>query len=177
MAQIDQYIKDAKQDDIGSEIADRAGQEAKSQAKKAGKAVSKRIQDRLGITALKNKVKVMTKKGVKAGAKAAFGAAKAGISALMSTPVGWVVIAATVIIGIVLISKMDADRRDRLIKEVSSDIIASEQEGSAVTETLTDEGVALLMADCPEVKRGSVSVEGGDVNATMEINADRKSVV
>ena len=65
MAQIDQYIKDAKQDDIGSEIADRAGQEAKSQAKKAGKAVSKRIQDRLGITALKNKVKVMTKKGVK----------------------------------------------------------------------------------------------------------------
>ena len=33
MAQIDQYIKDAKQDDIGSEIADRAGQEAKSQAK------------------------------------------------------------------------------------------------------------------------------------------------
>lgn len=173
MAQIDQYIKDAQQDDLGSEIANRAGSEATSQAKKAGKAVSKRIQDRLGITAVKNRMKAAAKKGLKGGMKAAFGAAKAGLSAVLSTSFGWVVIAAAVIIGIILITKLDADRQDRLIKEVSSDIIASEQEGSGVTETLTDEGVALLMADCPELKRGSISVEGGDVNATMEVNAKK----
>lgn len=173
MAQLDEYIKDAEEHNLGKDVTDKAKEEGKKQAKKQLKKMSKDIQDMTGITKLKKKIKAKAKKGIKAGAKAAFGAAKTGISALMATPFGWVVLISGVIIGVVIISKIDDAAQERLIKAVSSEVISSEETGVGVTETLTEDGVAVLMNDCPELKTSSVSIEGVDVDATMEANAKK----
>lgn len=178
MAQLDEYIKDAEEHNLGKEVTDKAKEEGKKQAKKQLKKMSKDIQDMTGITKLKKKIKSKAKKGIKAGAKAAFGAAKTGISALMSTPVGWVVLIGGIVIGVIVLSKMDDAAQERLIDAVSSEVVSSEETGMGVTETLTEDGVAVLMNDCPELKTGSVSAEGegGNVNVDAEMEAAAKKV-
>lgn len=171
MAQLDEYIKDAEDNNLGKEVADKAAGETKKQLKKAGKKMSKDIQDMTGITALKKKAKAAAKKGVKKGVKAGLAAAKTGLSALMSTPMGWVVIIAAVVGTMVVVGMIDNKRQEKLIKEVSSELITTEQDGSGITETLTEEGIAVLMGDCPEVKKGSVEAGAVDTNAAMEANA------
>lgn len=164
MANLDEYVKDAEQHNLGNEVA----REAKSQAKKAvKKPVNKlkkkamtKILEKTGLNALKG----AAKQGAKAAAKAAGMAAKSGLKAflgfLVSNPIGWIIGGVLIVAVIGFASAMAESEKAKEVAVVSSLIDA---EGN-----LTEDGVAVIMDDCPEV-----TMEPGDIDedAATEANA------
>lgn len=168
MSHLDEYIKDAEQNNLGNDLKKEIQKKAKKQVKKPIRKVmnrlKKRIMDALGITKLKKMAKQGAKKVLKAGMRAAGAALKSFVTFLVSNPVGWVV-------GIVLIAggvALAANLSEEDGKEIAALLGDSPQEEGTVGG-LSKEEIAVLMSDCPElVKKESGAV---DEDAMMLKNA------
>lgn len=167
MSHLDDYIKDAEQNNLGNDVKQEVKKQAKKQIKKpikkAMKRLKNRILDALGITHLKKMAKQGAKKVLKAGMHAAGAALKSFLTFLVSNPLGW-------IIGIILIAggvALATQLSEQDGKEVAA-LFNEEEQGSTVGG-LSDEEIAVLLSDCPElVKKDAGAV---DEDAAMLKNA------
>lgn len=162
MANLDQYEKDAKENALG----DKAAGAAKKGAKIAGKTVKNKVMDALGV----NAAKAALKKGMKAALKGLLHGAKAGLKAFLSfcvsNPVGWIILI-VIIVAIIAIAEImeHSGAYDSMLEpeaEMTAEIITE--------DGLTEDGVAILMSDCPQLKEGGglLDIDG---DAVMESNA------
>lgn len=174
MANLDDYQREAAKDDLGQKIADKAEGKAKGAAKnavkkpikKAMKNVTNRLMDVTGANALK----ASAKKGAKAVLKTVGAAAKTGLKAfggfLVSNPIGWV-IGIILIIGVIWFASSLGDSATDYSQE---EITAANSALTTDTGELTEDGVAVLMDECPET-----TVEAGEIDegATATRNAQQ----
>ena len=167
MANLDEHIREAEQDDLGTKMAQEAKGKVKNQAKQGIRGIGRHAASRFKKSAAGQAVK----KGMKAGRKALFkagaGAAKSALSFLASNPAGWIVSGCLIVGGLTLAGKLES-YQDQAAREVSSHI----EEGTGAdgtSEYLTEDGVVVLMSDCPEEKEAAA----GDIDTdmTMEANA------
>lgn len=168
MSHLDEYLKDAEQNNLGQDLKQEAKKQAKKQIKKPikkiGKRLKNRIMDVLGINRLKKMAKQGAKKVLKAGMRAAGTALKSFLTFLVSNPVGWVVGVILVTGGVALASQL----KEQDGKELTSILNESTNESGTIGG-LSDDEIAVLMSDCPElVKKESGKV---DEDATMLKNA------
>ena len=181
MSHLDEYVEDASQHNLGNDVVREVQKQGQKQAERAvqktAKAGMKRIRGGVKKIMKKtglDKVQKAAKKGIKSGTKAAGKAAARGLGAairfLATNPVGWVISACLAAVLLVWADKRESAKDDAVAIESSSTLIA-ETQGSpgAVQETLTEDGVAVLMADCPEEKQASSG--GGAITGSMEANA------
>ena len=164
MANLDDYEKNAAQDDLGQKAWDKGKAKAKGtvkkNAKKAAKKGAKKAADKLGLAALKKAATKGIKMAVKAIMHALRAALQAAVSFLMSNPVGWVILVILVIAVIAIAKNAEKGKYDHLMEDA-----IEEEDGS-----LTEDGVAILMGNCPEtVSEGALKEI--NVDAVTETNA------
>lgn len=169
MANLDEYMKDAEEHNLGKDVVDAAKGKAKSAAKKPVKKAMKKATDRLMDVTGANALKAAAKKGAKAALKAVGTAAKTGLKAflgfLVSNPIGWIVGIVLIVAIIGIASAIGSSSSEPSQEEIvaSSNLVTSSGE-------LSEDGVAVLMDECPET-----TVELGDVDedATTLRNAQQ----
>lgn len=176
MAHLDEYMKDAEENNLGKDAADKAKKESKKLAKKGASKAGKKAKDKLMDVTGVNKLKQAASKGIKSGtkaiAKAGKQAAKTAGKFLLTNPLGWMVTGVIVIGGIAIADKIEEKRDAETVQEVSSSLVEEEDLGDGGTSVeLTDEGVAVLMGDCPEEKEQKVGEI--ETDASMEANAKK----
>lgn len=176
MAQLDEYMKDAEENNLGKDAVNEAKKQAEGQAKKQVKkqvsGLRKRVMTKFfpGAEGAKKTAKKTVKTGAKKVLKAGAGAAKSAGAFLLSNPVGWVATGCIVAGTFFLIDKVNADYQNMVVQEASSELIESRQDGSGMSTELTEDGVAVLMSGCPDEK-DTASVGEIDSDASMEANA------
>lgn len=166
MANLDKYERDAAEGDLGQKAWDKGKAEAKRQAKKPVKKLANKAKDKLmektGAAAIKKAAGRGMKAALKAMAHAARTAVTSALTFLVSNPVGWIISAVLIIGGIAICAKMEHDRNEAVEAEITADLV--EEDG------LTEDGVAILMGDCPEAKSSSALADV-NVDAVVEQNA------
>lgn len=166
MADLDNYEREAAEDDLGQKLWDKGKSEAKRQAKKPLKKAAKKaknaIMEKTGVIGIKKAAGRGMQAALKAMAHAGKAAATSALSFLVSNPVGWVISAVLIIGGIAIFEKIEYDSNEIIETETTTDL--TDNEG------LTEDGVAILMGDCPDVKTDSTLAEV-NVDAVTEMNA------
>lgn len=176
MANLNEYMKDADENNIGNDIQDFAKDKTKGAAKKAAKKGVNKILDKTGINAAKDALKAAAKKGTKAVAKAAGTAAKTGLKAffsfLVSNPIGWVIgiILIVLIIGLlVALGNVGSSSGEEMA------LITGSSSGSSTL--LSDDEVIILMNDCPvaTVDPGEVDEDANTTRNAQQLYSVFKS--
>ena len=157
MANLDEYMKEAEEDNLGKDMTNAAKGAVKKAAKKPVKKAMKRAKDRIMDVTGANVLKASAKNGAKAAIKAVLNLVKTGLS---KNPVTWVLWAVLVIGCVILISAegdTSSDSSQEAIIATSGEVSSSEEvPGSG---QLSDDEVIILMSDCPET-----TVEAGEVD-------------
>lgn len=175
MAHLDEYMQDAEEHNLGKDTADKAKSTVKKETSKGLKKAGKKGLDKLMDVTGAGEVKKAAAEGIKKGAKAVANAGKKAMATaakfLFTNPVGWVVTAGLVIGGIAIMDKMEEKADEQAVAAMSSEVVEAEEDGGGISEEISDDGIAILMGDCPEEKEQKVGEIATD--ASMEANAQK----